>query len=96
MSHNYPGYDLESRGPSSEELRQIEVKSTASDWNGVLLSQMQFQKAQELDDQYWLYVVENAASATQRVYTIQNPAGLTEKFVFDKGWKSIAMALQEI
>jgi len=95
MPHNHPGYDLESRGQSSEVLRYIEVKSTGSDWIGVLLSATQFQKAQELGEQYWLYVVENAESATPSVYPIQNPAGVTEKFIFDHGWKEISKALQQ-
>ena len=96
MPHNHPGYDLESWIQMSEVLRYIEVKSTGRDWNGILLSATQFRKAQELGGLYWLYVVENADSAMPKVYTIQNPVGLTEKFVFDTGWKSIAMALQEI
>jgi|GEM_PF-2343471 len=92
MPHNHPGYDLESRGQSAEVVRYIEVKSTGADWNGVLLSATQFQKAQELGEQYWLYVVENADSAVPTVYPIQNPAGIAEKFIFDNGWKVISTA----
>ena len=92
MPHNHPGYDLESRGQNSEVLRYIEVKSTGLDWNGVLLSSTQFQKAQELGDRYWLYVVENADSGNPQVYPIQNPAGVTERFIFDSGWKQISEA----
>jgi Domain of unknown function (DUF3883) len=95
MPHNHPGYDLESRGQSSEVLRYIEVKSTGLDWNGVLLSKTQFQKAQELGDRYWLYVVENAHLAKPEVYPIQNPVGWTEKFVFDGGWKAVSAAISK-
>ena len=79
---------------SGEVLRYIEVKSTGLDWNGVLLSSTQFLEAQRLGGHYWLYVVENAGSDTAKVYQIQNPAGLAEKFIFDEGWKEIAVALQ--
>ncbi|MEN9576294.1 MAG: hypothetical protein RL514_4149 [Verrucomicrobiota bacterium] len=92
LDHWHEGYDLESRGQTDEILRYIEVKATGSDWLGVLLSAPQFRAAQQLGDQYWLYVVENADSATPRVYPIQNPAGVTEKFIFDHGWKEISAA----
>lgn len=96
MPHNHPGYDLESRNQAGELLRYIEVKSTGSNWSGVLLSSTQFRKAQELGDQFWLYVVENADSGNPRVYPIQDPAGLIEKFVFDDGWKAISMAMSAL
>lgn len=92
LDHWHEGYDLESRGQTDEILRYIEVKATGSDWLGVLLSAPQFRAAQRLGDQYWLYVVENADSATPGVYPIQNPAALTEKFIFDHGWKAISAA----
>ena len=41
--------------------------------------------AQELGDRYWRYVVENADLPKPKVYPIQNPAGMTEKFVFAGG-----------
>ena len=94
MPHNHPGYDLESWIQSGEVLRFIEVKSTGADWNGVLLSATQFRKAQELGGRYWLYVVENADSPTPNVFPIQNPAGLSEKFIFDAGWKDISSSQQ--
>lgn len=92
LDHWHEGYDLESRGQTDEILRYIEVKATGSDWLGVLLSAPQFRAAQRLGDRYWLYVVENADSATPSVYPIQNPAALTEKFIFDHGWKEISTA----
>ena len=92
LPHNHEGYDLKSRGQADEILRYIEVKATGSDWLGVLLSAPQFRAAQRLGDRYWLYVVENADSATPSVYPIQNPAALTEKFIFDHGWKEISTA----
>lgn len=96
MSHSHPGYDLESRNQTGEVLRYIEVKSTGSAWNGVLLSSTQYRKAQELGNQYWLYVVENADSANPQVYPIPNPTGLIEKFVFDCGWKAVSMAIRAL
>jgi len=94
LRHNHPGYDLKSKNESGEVLRYIEVKSTGSDWNGVLLSAIQFREAQRLGDHYWLYVVENAEGPNEKVYPIQNPAGLAEKFIFDSGWKQISRAAQ--
>jgi hypothetical protein len=95
LHHNHPGYDLHSReSATGDVVRYIEVKSTGSDWNGVMLSSTQFEAAQRLGEQYWLYVVENADSQEARVYPIQNPAGLSEKFIFDAGWKEISSSQQ--
>jgi len=96
LAHNHPGYDLISKDESGEIVRYIEVKSTRSEWNGILLSQIQFQEAQRLGELYWLYVVENTESPNPRVYPIQNPAGLAEKFIFDNGWKAVSEALSNL
>jgi hypothetical protein len=96
LAHNHPGYDLLSKDKSGEILRYIEVKSTGADWNGILLSPTQFREAQRLGELYWLYVVENTESPNPRVYPIQNPAGLAEKFIFDNGWKAVSEALSNL
>jgi hypothetical protein len=95
LPHSHPGYDLHSRQTASGEIvRYIEVKSTGADWNGVMLSSTQFEAAQQLADRYWLYVVENADSAGAKVFPIRNPAGLSDKFVFDAGWKDVSLEQQ--
>ena len=96
LYHSHPGYDLLSKNKSGDVLRYIEVKSTGLDWTGVLLSAIQFREAQRLGKDYWLYVVESAESPNARIYPIQDPAGLAEKFIFDNGWKLISQALQQL
>jgi len=54
LPHNHPGYDLISKDESGDVLRYIEVKSTGVDWNGIMLSPIQFQEAQRLGELYWL------------------------------------------
>jgi len=86
----YPGYDIESTNPSGEQ-RYIEVKSLPGDWGerGVALSATQFTKAQELGEQFWLYVVERAEGTDYEINAIQNPAHLANQFLFDHGWKAL-------
>jgi hypothetical protein len=92
MPKNHPGYDIESRDTSGEIERYIEVKSRSGLWgdDGVGLTSTQFSKARELGEQYWLYVVENAAQPDAQIYRIQNPAGKVEQFLYDAGWQDTA------
>jgi len=72
------GFDLISRQPGSEisresiENRFIEVKGRAA-IGEIALTANEYQTAQRLGEDYWLYVVFNCASQPQ-VTTIQNPA----------------------
>ena len=72
------GFDLISRRVSSDiapetiETRFIEVKGRAS-VGEIALTVNEYQTAQRLGDDYWLYVVFNCASQPQ-VTVIQNPA----------------------
>src|SRR4029077_1534621 len=70
----------------------IEVKSVPEDWNrrGVGLSREQFDRASELGDKYWLYVVENAEGDEFHIYRIQDPARKTNQFFYDDGWIGVA------
>jgi hypothetical protein len=70
--------------------RYIEVKGIDAEWGkrGVPLSPIQLNKAQELGDMFWLYVVENCTDpATARLHMIQNPASKITQFSFDSGWR---------
>jgi hypothetical protein len=50
----------------------------------------QFTKAQELNEQFWLYVVERAEQDNSDIYAIQNPAHLVNQYFYDRGWKALA------
>jgi superfamily II DNA or RNA helicase len=76
------GFDLISRRPSltnpdvAAELRFIEVKGRAG-VGLVALSSNEYQTAERLKDDYWLYVVYNCRAATKpQLHCIQNPARL--------------------
>jgi hypothetical protein len=92
MPHKNPGYDIESRDVSGKMVRYIEVKSFSGDWRATyaVLSQMQFNKARELGDMFWLYVVERAESRDFKIHCIQNPAMRANHFMFDDGWGGFA------
>ena len=81
---------LESRDSSGKVVRFIEVKSFSGDWDSTyaVLSRRQFDKANELRDVFWLYVVERAESDNFRIQRIQNPALKANHFMFDDGWRA--------
>lgn len=64
------GYDI--RSIASQEVRYIEVKAR-SRTGAVALTPNEWLMAHRLGDEYWLYVVENAASQPS-LYRIQDPA----------------------
>lgn len=91
MPPNHPGYDIESKDDDGNIIRYIEVKSLSGGWGetGVALTKPQFEKAQEVKDQYWLYVVERTQQDNYKIYPIQNPARRVEQFFYDDGWKNL-------
>ena len=92
MPHNHEGWDIESKDVEGNTVRYIEVKSTSGRWNdtGVPLSRPQFEKAKELRDQYWLYVVEYALEPDFVIHRIQDPAERVNQFLYDRGWQQLA------
>jgi len=87
------GYDIRSTGPD-EEVRYIEVKARAST-GALVLTPNEWLMAARLGEEYWLYVVENAASQPT-LSLIQDPAAkLHPEEVVEivryvvKDWKSI-------
>jgi len=90
MPHKNPGYDIESRDASGKVIRYIEVKSLSGRWRNTyaVLSRPQFDKAIDLGDAFWLYVVENAESDQFAIHPIQNPALKANRFMFDDGWRA--------
>lgn len=91
MAHNNPGYDLISE--SEGGIRYIEVKGLEGAWGerGVLLSNTQFFYAKDnLNRDYWLYVVENVFSQAPQIHKIHNPIEKVDSFAFDGGWSQAA------
>ena len=54
------------------------------------LSSAQFGWAREVEQNYWLYIVEGAGGEHPRLVRIQNPAGRARTFTFDRGWLDVA------
>ena len=69
------GYDIRSYDEKAN-YRYVEVKARAKD-GVVALTPNEWLMAQRLKDEYWLYVVTNAASNPE-LYLIQNPASKLE------------------
>jgi hypothetical protein len=92
MPGNHPGYDIESRGSDGEVLRYIEVKGVSGEWGslGAEVTRTQFERAEELGDRYWLYVVERAQGDDFTINRIPNPACQANRFIYDDGWRALA------
>lgn len=92
MPPGNPGYDIESADGSGEIERYIEVKATSEDWReaGVKLTAREYDTARELRENYWLYVVERADHDDARLYRIQDPASLVNRYVYNGGWRALA------
>jgi len=67
------GYDLRSEGAEGD-VRYIEVKARAGT-GPIALTPNEWLMAQRLGDEYWLYVVENAAQKPT-LHRIRNPASV--------------------
>lgn len=91
MPPKHPGYDIESKDRAGKIIRYIEVKSLSGDWglDGAALTKPQFDKAKELGDKCWLYVVERAQQEDYKIHPIQNPAQRVNQFIYDDGWKNL-------
>jgi superfamily II DNA or RNA helicase len=88
------GYDIRSTSPSGE-VRYIEVKARATT-GAIVLTPNEWLMAQRLGNEYWLYIVENAATQPQ-LCIIQNPAAkLQPEEVVEvvrymvKNWKEVS------
>ena len=92
-SRNNPGYDLYETDARGVEVRWIEVKAIAGDWDSrpVTLTHTQFDCAREKGDSYWLYVVEHAGTDHSEVVKINDPAGWESSYAFDKGWRVVSI-----
>jgi len=91
MPPKHPGYDIESKDSTGNVVRYIEVKALSGNWgsDGAALTKPQFEKARELGDRYWLYVVEKAQQQDFKIHPIQDPAQRVNQFIYDDGWKKL-------
>ena len=91
---NNPGFDLVEKDATDRELRWVEVKAISgpfSEDSWVALSRKQFDTALNREEDYWLYVVEHAATPDlANIIRVKNPAGQARTFVFDHGWRALA------
>lgn len=87
---NHPGYDIESVDATGD-VRYIEVKSLRGHWGrrGVKVTRNQFETGEEYQDQFWLYVVEQAETDEAKLTPIQNPVGLVGEFYYDDSWRQL-------
>ncbi len=96
MSHNNPGYDIVSEAGGEEKY--IEVKGLEGTWGerGVALSNKQFFYVKEnINQNYWLYVVENVFSKSPVIHKLKNPIDQVNLFAFDGGWTQVADSFEE-
>ncbi len=91
MDYGHEGFDVLSEDVNGE-VRYIEVKGIDGVWDdlGVGISRPQFFYAQNQGDRFWLYVVENARSASPTPHCINDPVSLITQYRFDAGWKDLA------
>ncbi|MFQ3611985.1 MAG: helicase-related protein, partial [Fimbriimonadales bacterium] len=96
VSQENRGYDIRSTEPNGTE-RYIEVKARATT-GAIVLTHNEWLMAQRFGEDYWLYVVEHAATEPQ-LYLIQNPvANLTPEPIVEtvrflvqaQQWKGVA------
>ena len=92
IAPNHPGYDVESIDKQTGKVRYIEVKSLRNKWTkrGVCMSSKQFEEGNIRQDDFWLYVVEQAETDAAKVITIQNPVGWVGEFYYDDSWRQLA------
>lgn len=91
-THN-PGFDLIESGPDGKLIRWCEVKAMTGslDDHSVGISRSQFECAREHGENYWLYIVEYANDENAQIVCIQDPAGKAQTFIFDYGWRDVAV-----
>ncbi|MDH7481133.1 MAG: helicase-related protein [Armatimonadota bacterium] len=75
VSRQNLGYDVRSIDPNGE-VRYIEVKARATTGE-IVLTPNEWLMAKRLQQEYWLYVVENVSTKPE-LYTLQNPAALLQ------------------
>ena len=73
MSHQNPGYDIESKDPNTNLLLFIEVKGKAVGSTGVTVSKTQILTAFNKPDNFILAIVEINGETVEKIYYIPRP-----------------------
>jgi hypothetical protein len=73
-------------------MSPLKRQSISGRWDtrGVGVTYPEFEKAQQLGDKFWLYVVERADQPEARIYRIQDQARKVDQFICDDGWSEAA------
>lgn len=87
MPDNFPGYDIISSDEAGRKY--IEVKTITGTWELFLLTKTEYQAAQQLMDDYLIYVVELLDDNQHRITRIQNPIAKITHYSFDSGWRIV-------
>ena len=93
---NNPGYDLYKTNEDEQPiLCEVKAMKGSLQDRPVGISRTQFDLAGLYGESYWLYVVEHAGDDQRtRIVRIQDPAGKTRTFTFDRGWIEVAEITQ--
>jgi hypothetical protein len=69
----------------------LRSKVLPCDWDrrGVALTKTQFEKAIELGNRFWLYVVECAEAEDFNIIRVKNPGRMVNQFFYDEGWRVV-------
>lgn len=97
QEHLNPGFDILSTD-KYDNVYYIEVKGLSGTWetpNPAQLTRMEFEKAREYGENYWLYIVENATSTEPQLHIIQDPANKADRYLIDHGWMGVEEQTKE-
>jgi hypothetical protein len=94
---NNKGFDIRELNSDGTVVRYIEVKTLTGVWaeGGVAVTESQLEFAQ-VNDEWWLFVVENINSNNPSVYTFENPVQEANRFMFDHSWKQLSKAVEKV
>ena len=92
VSADNVGYDIKSS--NSNETRFIEVKGK-SEIGDILITNNEWNKAKELENNYYLYVVYNCTTNNPTLYIVQNPANKLNS-VFNSSENKYILKKEEI
>jgi len=94
---NNKGFDIRELNSDGTVVRYIEVKTLTGVWaeGGVAVTESQLEFAQ-VNDEWWLFVVENINYNNPCVYTFENPVQEANRFMFDHSWKQLSKTVEKV
>ena len=88
---NNPGFDLFKTDGAVTWYCEVKSMTGSLLDRPVGMTHTQFELAQKVSEAFWLYIVENVCSESERrIVRINNPAGRARTFTFDYGWLQVA------